>query len=126
MPISSRMKVLKQFTIWLLVIQLSGLPALLAQPVLIQPRDPFRSNSFGSGIQNLRVSERKEAGTIAEITMDYSYDGIGGPTALIVPVLGKRGERGVSGWFGADAVTIGRGQGTITVGVKYFNDEPKV
>ena len=121
------MKLLKNLMIWALILQLSGIAPLLAQPVLIQPNNPFGGTQMsGSGIENLRVMKQTADGTEALITMDYSYDGFGGSIAQVVPVIGKRGEKGVSAWFGSDPVTVGRGRGTITVKVKYFNDEAGV
>ena len=117
---------LRHVAVWTLVLQLSGL-ALFAQPILIQPNDPFGQRPvIGMGVENLRVVEQSADGTEALLTMDYSYDGFAGTTAKIVPMIGKKGQRGVSGWFGSDPVTIGRGSGTISIKVKYFNDEPGV
>lgn len=121
------MKTVKHLLVWLLVLHLSGLAPLLAQPVLIQPNDPFAQRlPVGSGVENLRVVEQNTDGTEALLTMDYTYDGFAGPIARLLPVIGKRNERGVSGWFGADPVTVGRGRGTISIKVRYFNDEPGV
>ncbi len=121
------MKFLERSVVWLLVAQLSGWPALLAQPVIIQPGSPFGAQqNLGSGIDNLRISQQSPDGAEAHLTMDYSYDGFGGPVAQILPVIGKKGQKGVSAWFGADPVTVGRGRGTITLRVRYFNDEPGV
>src|SRR5690242_2352864 len=98
-------KLLQRVVAWILVLQLSGGPALLAQPVIIQPVDPFGTQrSIGSGIENLRVSQQSPDGTEAQLTMDYSYDGNGGTVAQVLPVIGKKGEKGVSAWFGADPV----------------------
>ena len=120
------MKSLVHAVVWLLVLQLSGFLSLLAQPILIQPNDPFGRAPVGSGIENLRVSQQSADGTEALLTMDYTYDGFSGPIALLLPVIGKRGERGVAAWFGADPITVGRGRGTVSIKVKYFNDEPGV
>src|SRR5688572_11730318 len=121
------MKILKQVAVWLLVFQLCGLGPLLAQPVLIQPNDPFGQRApVVMGAENLRVSQQNTDGTEALLTLDYTYDGFAGPLALILPVIGKRGQQGVGAWFGSDPVTVGRGRGTISVKVRYFNDEPGV
>ncbi len=121
------MKVLQHFCSWVLILQLSGVPALLAQPVLIQPGTPFgNQQTLGSGIENLRISGQNADRTETQLTMDYSYDGFSGPTAQLLPVIAKKGQAGVSGWFGADPVLVGRGRGTITLRVRYFNDEPGV
>ena len=121
------MKRLEQITIWLLIAQLSGVFPLLAQPILIQPGDPFGARqTIGSGVENLRVVEQSADGTEAQLTMDYSYDGFSGPVAQLLPVIGKKGQKSVSAWFGSDPVTVGRGRGTITIKVRYFNDEPGV
>src|SRR5215510_14261119 len=121
------MKLLQQSVAWLLTIQLSGAPSLLAQPVIIQPADPFgNQKSFGNGVENLRVARQNPEGTEVQLTMDYAYDGFGGPVAQVLPIIGKKGQGGVSAWFGADPVTVGRGRGTITQRVRFFNDEPGV
>src|SRR5688572_23951432 len=121
------MKILKQVAVWLLVFQLCGLGPLLAQPVLIQPNDPFGQRApVVMGAENLRVSQQNADGTEALLTLDYTYDGFAGPLALILPVIGKRGQQGVGAWFGSDPVTVGSGRGTISVKVRYFNDEPGV
>jgi hypothetical protein len=124
------MKLLQQTIAWLLVAQLSGMPGalvVLAQPVIIQPGAPFGNQPpAGSGIENLRVSQQSADGTEAQLTMDYTYDGFAGPIAQVLPVIGKKGQKGVSAWFGSDPVTVGRGRGTITLRVRYFSDEPGV
>jgi len=79
-----------------------------------------------SGVANLRVGGVSEDGTEALLVMEYTYNGNAGPTALIVPVIENRRQRGVSGWFGADRVAVPRGKGLISIKVKFFNDEPGV
>src|SRR5688572_12095338 len=104
------MKALKQFAVWVLVFQLSGLGPLFAQPVF-DGIDPFNQRSaVGMGAENLRVAQQTPDGTEALITLDYTYDGFAGPVALILPVIGKRGQRSVGAWFGSDPVTVGRGR----------------
>lgn len=124
------MNPVQQFVTWILILQLSGLAGvlpLLAQPVIIRPNDPFgNQQTIGSGVENLRLVEQNADGTEALLTMDYSYDGFSGPVALLLPIIGKKGETGVSRWFGADPVTVGRGRGTVSIKVRYFNDEPGV
>src|SRR5690349_8202138 len=121
------MKLFQKILACLLVLQFSVGPLLVAQPVLIQPGAPFGNQQVAaSGIDNLRVSQINPDGTEAQLTMDYSYDGFGGPVAQLLPVIGKRGQQGVAAWFGADPVTVGRGRGTITMKIRYFNDEPGV
>ncbi|MEW6159225.1 MAG: hypothetical protein AB1813_17505, partial [Verrucomicrobiota bacterium] len=114
------MKFLKSLTTGILIAHL-GLSPLLAQPVL-SPQNPFQP-TVGSGITNLRVTKQSEDGTEALLTMEYTYDGFGGNTTQIVPLIGKKGQKGVSAWFGSDPVTVGRGRGIVTVKVRYFNDE---
>jgi serine/threonine protein kinase len=77
-------------------------------------------------IENLRVVRENGMENEAQIIIDYSYDGFHGPELQVVPVLGKRGERRVSGWFGSEPVVMLPGRGTVTVDVKYFNSEPGV
>ena len=104
-------------------IHLSGL-APLAQAVLDAPGNLFQQQRQQfNGFSNLRVSKKSADGREAELTMNYSYDGRVGLTAQAFPVIAKRKEAGVSGWFGADPVTINRGRGTVTFKVTYFNDE---
>lgn len=79
-----------------------------------------------SGVANLRVGSISEDGTEALLVMEYTYNGNTGPTALIVPVIESRRQPGVSGWFGADRVSVPRGKGLISIKVKFFNDEPGV
>jgi hypothetical protein len=121
------MKRLEQITIWMLIAQLSGVLPLIAQPILIQPGNSFGARQpIGSGVENLRVVEQSADGTEAQLTMDYSYDGFSGAIAQLLPVIGKKGQKGVSAWFGSDPVTVGQGRGTITIKIRYFNDEPGV
>ncbi|MBI4658427.1 MAG: hypothetical protein HY735_06210 [Verrucomicrobia bacterium] len=117
------MKFLQAFITGLLVFQLS-LGSILAQPIIPQA-GPFQSRP-STGITNLRVTHQSADGTEVILTMDYSYDGLRGLTALVVPVIEKRGQKGVAAWFGADPVTVGAGKGLISIKTKYFNDEPGV
>ncbi len=77
-----------------------------------------------SGVANLRVGSVSEDGTEALLVMEYTYNGNAGPTALIVPVIESRRERGVARWFGSDRVIVPRGKGPISFKVRFFNDEP--
>lgn len=95
-----------------------------AQPIL-NPQSPFQTPA-GTGIANLRVTQQSADGTEAILTMDYSYDGIAGRSAVAIPLIEKRDQKGVSAWFGADPVAIGIGKGVFSIKVKYFNDEPGV
>jgi len=121
------MRVLNFIVAWVLIAQLGGAPLAWAQPVIIPPGDPFRGNqAFGNGVENLRLVQQNRAGTESEFSLDYSYDGFAGPIAQVLPVISKRKEKGVTAWFGADPVTVGRGRGTITLKVRFFNDETGV
>src|SRR5262245_53206574 len=116
------MKVLKIFIVWLLAIQL-GLTPLFGQPIVLQPTlRPLAA----SGVSNLRVIEQSRDGTEVLFGMDVTYDGFCGQTALIVPVIEKKDQKGVSRWFGADPVTVPIGKSPISIKVKYFNDEEGV
>ena len=108
---------------------LLGAPGdLRAQPGGIDFRNfPGQSTVIGTGAQNLRVFPENRERTVYQLTIDYTYDSSGGSTrAEIVPVIGKRNQEGVSGWFGCNPVTIGPGRGTVTLRVTFFNDEPGV
>lgn len=96
-----------------------------AQPIIIGGGDPLKGTG-GTTVRNLKVTEKSADGTEAVLTMEYSYDGSLGASAFIVPVIQKKGEKGVSAWFGADPQTVGRGRGLISVKVRFFNDEPGV
>ncbi|HEY1172250.1 MAG TPA: hypothetical protein VGH19_12825 [Verrucomicrobiae bacterium] len=115
---------MKQFLLCLLGLVLVAVQ-VQAQPVIIGGSDPLRGGG-GNTIRNLRVTEKTADGTEAVLTMEYSYDGNLGASAFVVPVIQKKGEKGVSAWFGADPQTVGRGRGLISVKVRFFNDEPGV
>ncbi len=105
--------------IGLLLVSLS----VCAQPILITPQNPAFA---GSSLSNLRVLKQSADGTEVVLTVDFTYDGISGPTARLLPVITDKKRAKVSGWFGADPVTISAGHGTISLKVKFFNDDPGV
>jgi hypothetical protein len=107
----------------LLAAQLNGGP-LFGQPVIL-PQSPFRPLAANS-INNLRVVRQSADRSEVVLSMSYSYDGVAGPNAMILPVIEKRGQAGVSRWFGCDPVTVGQGKGLISLKLRYFNDEPGV
>jgi len=117
------MSLLRSFTQALCAFGLSLSP-VVAQPVLTQPGS-FQGRPT-TGVTNLRITSQSADGSEAVLTMDCGYDGFGGPTALVVPVIEKRGQKGVAAWFGADPVAVGVGKALISIKVKYFNDEAGV
>jgi hypothetical protein len=98
---------------------------LAAQPILV-PLDSPQAQIAESRFNNPRVVRQSADGTEVTLAIDYAYDGIAGPTAIIIPVIEKRGQKGIGAWFGADHVTLGRGRGIISFRIKYFNDEAGV
>jgi hypothetical protein len=104
---------------------LMNLAPAFAQPVIVGGNDPLRG-AGGSALRNLRVTEISADGTEAVLTLDYTYDGSMGASAFVVPVILKKGDKGVSAWFGANPQTVVRGRGTVSVKVRFFNDEPGV
>jgi membrane protein involved in colicin uptake len=107
--------------IGLLVVYL-GATTLPAQ-ILIQPPN----QSFGgSDVRNLRVLKQSEDGSEVTFAVDFNFDGIGGASARLLPLIIDKKQPKVSSWFGADPVTISPGHGTISLKVKFFNDEPGV
>jgi membrane protein involved in colicin uptake len=97
--------------------------SVCAQPILIAPQN----QSFaGSSLSNLRVLRQSADGTEAILTLDFIYNGINGPTARLLPVISDKKQPKVSSWFGANPVTISAGHGTISLKVKFFNDDPGV
>ncbi|MBM3838045.1 MAG: hypothetical protein FJ398_08780 [Verrucomicrobia bacterium] len=117
------MNLLRSLSTVLLALGLT-LNSLVGQPVLTQP-GPFQGRP-STGVTNLRITSQSADGTEAVLTMDCGYDGFGGPTALVIPVIEKKGQKGVTAWFGADPAAIGIGKALISIKVKYFNDEPGV
>ena len=78
----------------------------------------------GNDIRNLRVLNQSADGSEVTLTLDYSYDGGSGSSARLLPVIATKSQQKISSWFGADPVTIPAGHGTISIKVKFFNDEP--
>ena len=115
------MKPLKCRCIGLLALQL--VCALYAQPILIQPQN---QNMGGTSVSNLRILKQSEDGTEVTLTVDFIYDGTSGPTARLAPVITDKKQPKASTWFGADPVSVGAGHGTVSLRVKYFNDDPGV
>jgi hypothetical protein len=102
-----------------------ALAALCAQPpILIQPQTSV--GGAASPISNVRVGKPSADGTELTLTLDFSYDGLHGQEVRIAPVISDKAHPEVSRWFGADTKTVGIGHGTISIKVKYFNDEPGV
>src|SRR5436190_11075661 len=123
------MKTFAYLVIWIAMAQFCEMSLICAPPILIQPNDSFGGQRIvGTGIQNLRVVSQSADRTEAELIMDYTYDGFGGGgiTAQLLPAISKKGAKGTSTWFGSDPLTVGKGRGTVTMKVRYFNDEPGV
>src|SRR5437773_2041486 len=118
------MRLLRQIVAVVLILHFIFTPVLLAQPVIL-PQTPF-GGSVQTGITNLRIVSQSPDGTEIVLAMDYSYDGMGGTTAKLLPLFEKKGQKEVSSWFGADPVTVGRGKGLVSLKAKYFNDEAGV
>src|SRR5437868_770612 len=113
------MKVLQRFLAIILILQLS-LGPIFAQA--FEPT-PFGANSSVSGISNLKVVDQAPDGTELTLNMDYAYDGIAGPTARIIAIIEKKGEKGIGGWFGCDPAVVSKGSGPVSLRIRYFNDE---
>ena len=115
-----RMKLLKSRHIGLLALQFGVvlLPAQILVPM--QNQGTFGGND----IRNLRVLNQSADGSEVTLTMEYSYNGASGSSARLFPVIANKSQQKVSSWFGADPVTIPTGHGTISIKVKFFNDEP--
>ncbi len=117
------MKSLHRCGIGLLAFQM-GLASLCARQILLQPQG--RGATIVNNISNLRVGRQSADGTELELTMEVTYDGLRGPTVRIVPIISDRKKAEVSHWFGAETKVVGQGKGTISLKVKFFNDEPGV
>jgi hypothetical protein len=100
---------------------LSG--SLCAQPILVSPQ---KEAFAGSGLTNLRLRNQSPDGAEAILTVDFVYDGLHGPTARLLPLITDKKQPKISGWFGANPVTVSSGHGTISFRIKFFNDEPGV
>ena len=119
------MNMLRSRPIALLALQLGAiyLQAQVVMPTQNQPS--FGQPSVGGNdIRNLRVRSQSADGSEVTLTLDYSYDGSSGSAARLLPVIAKKDQQKISSWFGADPVTIPAGHGTISIKVKFFNDEP--
>jgi hypothetical protein len=102
-----------------------------AEPMLIAPQQnliaPQQSQAFaGSSLSNLRVLRQSADGSEAILTIDFTYDGLRGPSARLLPIITDKKKPNISGWFGADPVTISVGHGTVSLKIKFFNDDPGV
>ena len=115
---------MKNFLLGILILLWASVDAL-AQPVIVGGNDPLRGGG-GTTVRNLRVTEKSPDGAEVVLTMDYTYDGSMGASAFVVPVIQKKGDKGVAAWFGANPQTVGRGRGIVSVRVRFFNDEPGV
>jgi membrane protein involved in colicin uptake len=119
------MNPLNRFFSLLLIFQLALGPAL-AQGF---DNSPFASpgggpaNNYVSGISNLKIVDQAPDGTEVTLNFDYTYDGIAGPTAKIIAIIEKKGEKGIGGWFGCDPAVVSKGSGPVSLRIRYFNDE---
>ena len=95
------MNALNRFFSLVLIVQLALGPAF-AQGFDTPPFGGFSANNNVSGISNLKVVDQSADGTEVTLNFDYTYDGFSGPTAKIIVVIEKKGEKGVAGWFGCD------------------------
>jgi hypothetical protein len=122
------MKTLQQAILSSIIFLLPGLMLpTTARSQAVPVEVPELNTQFaGSGVRNVRVGSMSPDGTEALIIMEYTYNGNNGPTALLLPVIESRSQRGVSGWFGSDRVAVPRGRGPVSIKVKFFNDEPDV
>jgi len=121
------MKIISYFAYFIWTISVVYITAV-AQPLsrsTIEGPD-ISTPKFGNTIRNLRITHVSEDKTEVTLTFEYSYDGLHGPSAVIVPVIEKQGERKASSWFGCDPITVPKGEGTVSIKVRYFNDEPNV
>jgi len=106
-----------------------GLFALLfalsmrAQPILISPQN---QTIGANSVSNLRILKQTPDGAETVLTVEFSYDGMSGATARIIPVITDKNQPKASAWFGADPVSVGTGHGTVSLRVRFFNDEPGV
>jgi hypothetical protein len=118
------MNVLNRFIALVLIAQL-GLEPALAQ--IIDPTSfGNNNNSFNSGvsgISNFKIVDQAADGSEVTLGFDYTYDGVAGPTAKIVAIIEKKGEKGISGWFGCDPTVVPKGSGPVSLRIRYFNDE---
>jgi hypothetical protein len=101
-----------------------GFTLTLHAQILVQPQNQTMA---GTGVSNLRILKQSADGTETILTVDFTYDGVHGPSVRLLPVItDKKQPKEMSGWFGANPVTVGRGHGTVSLRVKFFNDDPGV
>ncbi|HXR07617.1 MAG TPA: hypothetical protein VN765_09825, partial [Candidatus Acidoferrum sp.] len=117
------MKPLNRCSVALLALQI-GMATLSARQILIQPQG--RGATAVNGISNVRVGKLSDDGTDLELTVDVTYDGMRGPNVRVVPIISDAKKPQVSRWFGAETKVVGQGKVTISIKVKFFNDEPGV
>ena len=119
-----RMNALNRFFALVLICQFAIGPATFAQ--IVDINSPFGTSSGSvnvSGISNFKVVDQSADGSEVTLNFDYTYDGLSGPTAKIIAIIEKRGEKGISGWFGCDPAVVSKGSGPLSIRVRYFNDE---
>src|SRR3954469_4281447 len=118
------MNVPNRFIALTLIAQL-GLGPALAQ--IVDPTSFGNNNNFNSGgvsgISNLKIVDQAADGSEVTLGFDYTYDGVAGPTAKIIAIIEKKGEKGISGWFGCDPAIVPKGSGPVSLRIRYFNDE---
>ena len=119
------MNLLKSRHIALLALQLGAI-CLQAQVVMPMQNQPSFGQQApgGNDIRNLHVRSQSADGSEVTLTLDYSYNGNSGSAARLLPVIARKDQQKISSWFGANPVTIPTGHGTISIKVKFFNDEP--
>jgi hypothetical protein len=120
---NASMKSLIRCSAGLLAFQI-GLASLCARQILLQPQG--RGSMTINDISNVRAGAPSADGTELDLTMDVTYDGTRGQSARIVPIITDRKNPEVSHWFGAETRLVGQGRVTVTVHIKFFNDEPGV
>lgn len=109
----------------MLAVQLAAAPAIAQIDPSVFGNNNLASSSV-SGISNLKALDQAADGTEVTLTFDYTYDGVAGPTAKIIAIIEKKGEKGISGWFGCDPAVVPKGSGPVSLRVRYFNDEAGV
>ena len=79
----------------------------------------------GSSLSNLRLLKQSANGTEAVLTLSFVYDGLRGPTALLLPMITDRKDSKIAGWFGANPVTTFLLR-TISLKSDFSSDDPGV